>query len=205
MDESKLGKVERGQWAPDKPISYGPAFAWPWSPGAFLKWFFGYPGFLFPWTVAYGLLALVLWQWFTPSLETMKTLNWDWVLFILARNMAMMIIVSGGLHLWLYRWKKQGTNFKYNKQWPKEESAQFAFGSQIYDNMFYSLVSGLRSVVAVVLCQWLCADDYICRTPHLVLRTVPDCTFHSRCWLLLRAPPRTFSSAVQMGASCAPP
>jgi sterol desaturase/sphingolipid hydroxylase (fatty acid hydroxylase superfamily) len=161
MDESALGKVERGQWAPDKPISYGPAFAWPWSLKAVLKWFFGYPGFLFPWTIGYGLLALALWQWFTPSLETMKTLDWDWVLFILARNMVMMIIVSGGLHLWLYRWKKQGTNFKYNKQWPKDESAQFAFGNQLYDNMFYSLVSGVPIWTAYeVLLLWSYANGY---------------------------------------------
>ena len=143
MDESVYGKEERGHWAPHKRVSYGPAFARPWSPGAFLKWFFGVPGFLLPWTIPYALLAVAIWLWLTPSLETMKTLSWDWVLFVLARNLVLAIIVYGAWHLWFYRWRKQGTHFKYNRQWPKEHAPQFAFGNQIYDNMFYTLASGV--------------------------------------------------------------
>lgn len=52
MQESRFGQEDaRGNWSPDKPISYGPAFAWPPQPKALFKWVFGLPGFLFPWNV----------------------------------------------------------------------------------------------------------------------------------------------------------
>jgi hypothetical protein len=107
MDEKAFGSEERGQWAPAKRISYGPLLARPWNAGAVIKWFFGYPGFLFPWTVVYAALAMAIWLWLTPSLETMRTLSPGWVLFILARNLVLALIVYGGWHLWLYRWRRQ--------------------------------------------------------------------------------------------------
>jgi sterol desaturase/sphingolipid hydroxylase (fatty acid hydroxylase superfamily) len=143
MDERAIGKEDRGAWAPNRRVSYGPLFAMPWRARAVLKWFFGFPGFLMPWTIPYAVLAGVLWLWFTPPLETMKTLAVPWVLFILIRNLVLAFLVYGGWHLWFYRWKKQGMNFKYQKQWPKDRAPQFAFGKQIYDNMFYTLVSGV--------------------------------------------------------------
>ena len=52
MSESQFGREDaRGNWVPDKPISYGPAFAWPPQPKALLKWFFGLPGYLLPWNI----------------------------------------------------------------------------------------------------------------------------------------------------------
>jgi sterol desaturase/sphingolipid hydroxylase (fatty acid hydroxylase superfamily) len=171
MDESFYGKEDRGQWAPDKPISYGPAFSWPPQPLALFKWFFGFPGYLFPWTVPYALLAFVIWQWLTPSLETMKTLSWDWVLFVLARNLVMAVTVYGAWHLWLYRWKKQDTNFKYNKQWPKEESSLFTFGNQVHDNMFHTLASGVPIWTAYeVALLWAYANGY---APMISFETNP--------------------------------
>jgi sterol desaturase/sphingolipid hydroxylase (fatty acid hydroxylase superfamily) len=110
---------------------------------AFLRWFFGFPGYLLPWNVLYAALALAIWFLATPPLETMRTLAPGWIAFLLARNIVMAILVYGAWHLWLYSWRKQGTNFKYNKQWPKEESTTFLFGHQTYDNMFYTLVSGV--------------------------------------------------------------
>ena len=47
MDDSEFGVEDPGgRWAPNERISYGPAFAWPPKPHAFLKWFFGFPGWL---------------------------------------------------------------------------------------------------------------------------------------------------------------
>jgi sterol desaturase/sphingolipid hydroxylase (fatty acid hydroxylase superfamily) len=160
VDEKAFGREARGHWAPDKRIGYGPAFAWPPQPGALLKWFFGIPGFLLPWTIPYALLAFAIWHWATPSLETMKTLSIDWVLFVFARNFVLAILVYGAWHLWLYRWRKQGTNFKYNKQWPKNESSLFTFGNQVYDNMFYTLASGVPIWTAYeVALLWAYAND----------------------------------------------
>ena len=96
MDDKDFGRDERGHWAPARRISYGPLMAVPWDVRAVLKWFFGYPGFLFPWTIGYALLAIVIWQWLTPSLEVMQTLSPGWVLFIFARNM---LLALGALAL----------------------------------------------------------------------------------------------------------
>lgn len=161
MDEKTFGTESRSNWAPHKPITYGPLFAWPWNAKAVVKWLFGFPGFLFPWTVVYSALAIVVWLWLTPSLEIMKSLSPDWVLFILVRNLVLAFVVYGGWHLWLYSWKRQGTRFKYNKQFPSEQSRGFRFGSQTRDNMFHTLASGVPIWTAYeVLLLWAYANGY---------------------------------------------
>jgi sterol desaturase/sphingolipid hydroxylase (fatty acid hydroxylase superfamily) len=161
MDEAAYGKEDaRGNWSPKQPVSYGPALAWPLQPRAFVKWFFGLPGYLFPWNVPYAIAAVLIWMFLTPSLETMQTLSVGWVGFILLRNLALAILVYGGWHLWLYVWRKQGTAFKYNRQWPKD-SPGFTFGNQTRDNMFHTLASGVPIWTAYeVLLLWSYANGY---------------------------------------------
>ena len=114
MEESKFGQEDtRGHWAPDRRISYGPAFAWPPRPKAFLKWFFGFPGYLLPWNIPYALLAVGIWLYLKPPLENFQTLSLSWAGVILLRNLVLAVIVYGAWHLWLYVWRKQGTTFKY--------------------------------------------------------------------------------------------
>ena len=73
----------------------------------------------------YAVAAILIWMFLTPSLETLKTFSFTWAGLILLRNIVLAILVYGAWHLWLYVWRKQGTTFKYNRQWPKEESAVF--------------------------------------------------------------------------------
>ena len=41
-DKDSFGRKDsRGNWSPDKPISYGPVFTWPPKPKVLFKWFFG--------------------------------------------------------------------------------------------------------------------------------------------------------------------
>ncbi len=144
MDESRYGTDDkRGNWAPNKPISYGPAFAWPPQPQALLKWLFGFPGYFLPWNVFYAVLAVLIWTYLTPSLENFKSFSLYWSSVVLLRNVILAICVYGAWHMWLYVWRKQGTAFKYSRQWPKDKAEGFLFGHQTYDNMFYTLVSGL--------------------------------------------------------------
>src|SRR5215207_537351 len=144
MDDALYGKEDaRGNWTPNKPVSYGPAFNWPPNPRALFKWFFGFPGYLLPWNVLYAVAAILIWTFLTPSLETMQTFSLSWAALILLRNIGLAIAVYGAWHMWLYVWRRQGTSFKYNKQWPKEDSAAFRFKNQTYDNMFHTLASGV--------------------------------------------------------------
>lgn len=160
VDDTLYGKEDtRGNWAPDKPVSYGPAFDWPPDPRALVKWFFGFPGYLLPWNVLYAVAAVGIWTFLTPSLEAMKSFELWWVALILVRNLGLAIAVYGAWHMWLYVWRKQGTSFKYNRQWPKERQAGFAFGSQIRDNVFHTLASGVPIWTAYeVLLLWAYAN-----------------------------------------------
>ena len=162
MDDSKFGTEDnRGAWAPKRPISYGPAFAFPPDPKALVKWLFGFPGYFLPWNVFYAVLALLIWQFMTPPLTAMQNFGAGWMALILLRNIFLAVVVYGSWHLWLYVWRKQGTAFKYNRQWPKETASGFAFNNQTYDNMFHTLVSGVPIWTAYeCLLLWAYANDY---------------------------------------------
>lgn len=160
MDEANFGKEDaRGNWAPDKPVGYGPVFSWPPQPKALFKWFFGFPGYFLPWNLLYAVAAILIWMFLTPSLETMSTLSFDWIGLVLLRNIALAVAVFGAWHLWLYVWRKQGTTFKYNRNWPKEDSSVFLFNNQTYDNMFWTLCSGVPIWTAYeILLLWAYAN-----------------------------------------------
>lgn len=162
MDDSKYGKSNtRGYWAPNEPISYGPAFVWPPQPRALLKWLFGFPGYFLPWNLLYAVMAILIWRYLTPPLDTLKNFSADWAMLILARNYGLAILIYGAWHLWLYVWRKQDTAFKYNRDWPKAKSTIFTFNNQTYDNMFWTLASGVPIWTAYeVLMLWSYANGY---------------------------------------------
>ena len=162
MDDSELGKEDaRGYWAPHARVSYGPAFAWPPMPRAFVKWFFGFPGYLLPWNVLYALVALGIWVFFTPDLERFVAPTIGLIALMLVRNIIFAVLVYGAWHLWFYGWRKQGTAFKYNRSWPAEHSSVFTFNNQIYDNMFWTLASGVPIWTAYeVLLLWGYANGF---------------------------------------------
>ena len=61
LDDTAFGKRDaRGNWAPNDRVSYGPFFSWPIRPRILLTWFFGYPGYLFPWNVLYAVGAVLI-------------------------------------------------------------------------------------------------------------------------------------------------
>src|SRR2546430_722744 len=96
MDDSAFGKEDfRGNWAPENPVSYGPAFDWPPHPRSLLKWFFGFPGYFLPWNVLYAVAAILIWEFLTPPLETLRSFSFGWVGLILLRNIALAILVYG--------------------------------------------------------------------------------------------------------------
>jgi len=162
MDESKYGKRDnRGHWSPDARISYGPFFNWPPKPAALLRWLFGIPGYFLPWNVLYAVLAILIWQFLTPSLDSFSASTGYWIAVILSRNIMLALVVYGGWHLWLHTWRKQGTAFKYNKKWPKNSSV-FLFNNQTADNMFWTLVSGVPIWTAYeVFLLWAYASGHI--------------------------------------------
>ena len=93
MGESKFGKRDsRGHWVPDARISYGPFFSWPPQAKVLFKWLFGYPGYFLPWNVLYAVLAILIWQFLTPSLDSFSANTSYWIAVILARNIILALL-----------------------------------------------------------------------------------------------------------------
>ncbi len=147
---------------PSARISYGPFFSWPPQATALREWLFGFPGYFLPWNVLYAVLAIVIWQFLTPSLTDFSADTGYWVGVILARNVVLALLVYGGWHLWFYVWRKQGTAFKYNSKWPRQDSSAFLFNNQNADNIFWTLVSGVPIWTAYeTLLLWAYANGHI--------------------------------------------
>ena len=163
MDDTLYGKRnKRGDWAPFKLIQYPPVFIWPVQPLRFLKWLFGYPGYLMPWNVLYAVIGTLLWLYATPSLETAKTFSIGWIAYLLIRNAAIVLVFFGAFHLRLYMQKKQGTSFKFNAKWPSVGNDAFLFGNQTVDNVIWTFASAVPIWTAFeVLTLWAFANGII--------------------------------------------
>jgi sterol desaturase/sphingolipid hydroxylase (fatty acid hydroxylase superfamily) len=148
MARADIGDLEfgprdrRGEWRPPAPIQSPPFRAWPLDVRGFLKFLFAWGGYLYPWNAIYLAMTLAVWWWLTPSLETMATLAPGWIALVWLRNVALMLVVFGGLHLWLHGWRRQGMRYKYSGRWLNRDNEAFLFGDQVKENMFWSLVSG---------------------------------------------------------------
>ena len=144
MKDTDLGtRDKRGFWKPKELINYGPLFSFPTHLLKILSWLFLYPGFIFPWGAFFIMLSAILWLYLTPSFETLKYFSFDWILFIFVRNLILISCLWGILHFRLYSKQKQRTEYKYNSQFQSKPNKTFLFKKQTYDNMFWSLCSGV--------------------------------------------------------------
>jgi sterol desaturase/sphingolipid hydroxylase (fatty acid hydroxylase superfamily) len=163
IDEGKYGTRDpRGNWKPFARVVYPPVFVWPIQPLGILKWFFGNPGYLLPWNLIYAVIAVLVWRYLTPPLETMTSFAPGWIAFVLARNVLLTAMFFGAFHLALYTRKSQGTAFKFNGKWLETGNPRFMFQNQLLDNMFWSLASGVTIWSAYeVFTLWVFANGYI--------------------------------------------
>ncbi|MXY63804.1 MAG: sterol desaturase family protein [Gammaproteobacteria bacterium] len=128
-------------YRPAEPIGVPPLYAWPPRPLAALRYLF--VEMAYPWGYVFAALSVVLWQWLTPSMETMATLSPDWMALVWLRNAAVLTLFAGGLHWWLYIRRRQESHYKFNTAWMARDDDRFTFGDQVRDNMFWSLASGV--------------------------------------------------------------
>ncbi len=160
MDDLQFGtRNKRGDWTPKEPLKVAPLLVWPWSITAFLKWL---PGYFLPWNALFMAIAIAIWWFALPSMETMKTLAPGWIAFIWVRNMAIVLAVYGLLELRLYVRRRQGSHFKYNAKWPSEQPSNvFMFRSQNIDNFIRGFATGIPLWTAYeVLGLWAAANGY---------------------------------------------
>lgn len=163
IDASVGGYTDsRGEWRPEKPIAFAPIFTWPPKIKKFLIWLFNY---LFSWNLIYLGIVLLSYNFLQPPLETMKTFNISWISILFIRNMAMVWIVYGGWHLYLYKFKKRGQKAKYCPRWQSENGSTFLWNDQVYDNVFWACASAVPIWTAFeVFSFWMYANG---KLPYL--------------------------------------
>lgn len=141
MREEGFGTRDRsGSWTPLKPLTYPAVFVLPPQFGAIWRWFWG--EYVLSFNLVYAGIGVLIWLFATPSFEVMQTLAPGWIFFILARNAALTAAWFGLWHGWLYVKRAQGTEFKYNPKWPKEQKIFFG-GSQLRENLALTFLSGV--------------------------------------------------------------
>ena len=128
----------------------------------------------------YFSLATATWLWLQPPLSRCAEFQAGWIGQIYLRNLILLWLVAGGWHLLLYTFKVQGMQRKYYPHWMQVNDRNFLFHNQLYDNIFWSCVSGCTVWTAYeVLYFWAAANHhvpYVSWTEHPVYCTV---------WLLL--------------------
>ena len=139
MDELGTGRRDRrNHWWPKQHAEIAPVFVLPPRPIAFLKWL---PSYFYPWTALFFATGALFWWLLTPSLETMATLAWGWIAWIVLRNAVATALFYGALELPLYLRRRQQTRFKYNPAFPEDRAnPAFWWKSQTRDNMARTMV-----------------------------------------------------------------
>jgi len=137
------GIADQGPWNyhPVVPISTGGIFRNLLNPfvvlkGIFLSWFGLYVRGLFV------LLITAIWLTIFPTLAEIAAGPGIWMLEILLINMVLMLCWAGGLHLYFYRYGKQGAFLRFSVN-TMETRAKFTFGDQVWDNMSWTLAWGV--------------------------------------------------------------
>lgn len=169
-DVAAEGKIADGQkrpatrriwhYAPDVPITQAPYCEWPVSASACLKYLLRSWS---PMTERFFILvaAIVIWTWFTPSLERTVTFQFDWMAQIWLRNFVLVLTIAGGLHLWFFTFRKQDDDLRYDARPLSKKSKVFHFGNQVWDNMFWTLASSvLVGTLWECLLLWAYANGY---------------------------------------------
>jgi sterol desaturase/sphingolipid hydroxylase (fatty acid hydroxylase superfamily) len=151
----------RGDWRPAAPIALPPTIAWPPRPLATLKWLFGFPGYLWPMNALWLAVSLVTWFFLTPSLDSMRTFEAWWIALLLARNLGLVLLLFGGLHLYFFMLKGQGDALKLFTKPLATGSKRFLFADQVHDNVARSLLAGAPVITAYeAVTYWLFANGY---------------------------------------------
>ena len=158
-DTTIEGRPSQEAWKPEI-IQLKGLYLWPFQPLKTLKWLKGYL-FNFRMLLHSGM-AVGMWLFLTLDMARMQTFELDWILFLYGRNVILLTLVTGAVHYYLYIRKGQGTQFKFNPQWPETNNPTFLFGNQNRDNVFWCIVSGCTIWTAYeALTYWMFANGYL--------------------------------------------
>ena len=154
--------IEATRWnhRPTGPVALNPMFDWPPKFFAIMRWYSAY--WLAASTTTLALvLAIAAYFTILPSLEAMQKPQLGWITRVWIANLVPHTICAGVLHLWLYKFKGQDKDFKYDPRQPATNNGIFSFRNQVHDNMFWTLISGV-SQWSMIQCLvfWTMANGY---------------------------------------------
>lgn len=161
MDDLSYGtRNKRGDWAPNAPAATAPLFVLPPRPLQFLKWL---PHYFLPYNLLFAASAVAWWHWVLPDAETLKTLEWGWILRLFIVNSLAVLLFFGAFEWRLYIRRAQANRFKFNGRWPSEhKNKAFWFENQNIDNMLRCFGTGLPIWTAIeVLILHAYANGYV--------------------------------------------
>ena len=145
---------------PNVPLKVSPFFSWPPRPVEMVKWVFNSWFFVTEKLILVGI-AFISFYWFQPPLEVTRTLAIGWVAEMFIRNVILMTLVAGGLHMYFFTFSKQGKALKFDARPLMKNGRQFTLGGQIRDNIFWTIASGVTVWTAYeVLMFWAMANGY---------------------------------------------
>jgi lathosterol oxidase len=164
IEKENGNKSKEWNYHPDVPIQNSPVFSWPPEPKRLALWFRDSCFSLTERVLIMGL-AILTWFYLQPPLEECKSFGVGWIAWVYGRNLVMTVIVATTLHLYFHTWKKQGMTKKYDPRQLAKNNGHYKFRSQLWDNVFWTLVSGVTIWTAYeVLVLWAFANGY---TPFL--------------------------------------
>jgi sterol desaturase/sphingolipid hydroxylase (fatty acid hydroxylase superfamily) len=162
MSEIAGARDARGEWKPAEQEAAAPIWAWPPRPLKALRWIVSYPGYLLPWNPIYFAIALCTWVYLTPEMARMAEFRVSWMAEIYVRNLVLYVLWAGALHVRLYRFRSQGAEYKFSPKWIQGDNPAFLWGSQLRDNVFWSMASGCAVWTAYeVVLMWGYANGFI--------------------------------------------
>jgi len=135
--------IQQAESDPFTPVHNNPLFSWPINMGAVFSWYKK------AWDIPSELLillslALISWAFFSPAILTSEgALSWEAIALMYLRNLLYISIIAGALHIFLYNKRAQSDQDKYEKPFLHRPSNRFSFGNQLYDNIFWTIASGV--------------------------------------------------------------
>ena len=152
-------KKEEWNYSPKVPLENNPLFS---PPIIFKKIFKWYADMWAPLSeTVFCLFVGIIYFLLHPPIAIFQNLKLTSIFTIYLYNIAIMLIVAGGLHLFFYTFKKQNNNLKYDAR-VVSKSKKFTFNYQILDNIFWSLASGVTIwTFYQILILWSYANGFI--------------------------------------------
>jgi sterol desaturase/sphingolipid hydroxylase (fatty acid hydroxylase superfamily) len=160
-DSARDPEVERWNYRPEGIVPLNPLFDWPIRPMAVLRWYRG-AWFQITSISTCFAIAVVVYAFFLPPLENMKTLQVGWIFRIWLLNVIPQIVVASTIHWYLYILKGQGLYKKYDARDLTRANGTFTFNNQVWDNIWWTLGSGMSvATVYHVGIWWAMANGWV--------------------------------------------